>query len=231
MGMNENNQPTEQFPSTSAANESLYDKAGRTVPQEFSDTTVFAAENEVAPLPVVEEEKAPKVRRGTLDFGLLILRVFFACYLVLTAIGLFFNLGGSGGLNQLKSDYAPYAYADTLTIGVPVLLLAAGVFLLVGLLTPVAAAVATIGSSFLFLNAMNSSDAISPFAWGEGAWLGLILVGISLALQFTGPGVMSFDTARGWATRPLVSSWIFVILGLAGGAALWWFGAGVNPFN
>lgn len=219
MGMSENNQPTEQFPSTSAADESLYGKSGHTIPQEFSETTVF---------PV---EEAPRPKRGTLDFGLLILRVFVAAYLIGTSVALFFNLGDSGGLNQLKSDFGGYAYADSLSIGVPALLLTSGVFLLFGLITPVAAALATIGTSFLFLHTMNGEDAINPLAWGEGAWLTLILVGISLALQFTGPGVISFDTARGWATRPLASSWIFMILGLVGGAALWWFGAGTNPFN
>ena len=55
----------------------------------------------------------------------------------------------------------------------------------------------------------------------------IVLVG----LQFTGPGKISFDMGRGWTQRPLASSWIFVVLGLGGAAALWWFGAGVNPLN
>ena len=59
----------------------------------------------------------------------------------------------------------------------------------------------------------------------------VILFGISLALQFTGPGLYSFDYGRSWARRPLVSSWIFILLAIAGAVALWWFGAGVNPLS
>lgn len=52
---------------------------------------------------------------------------------------------------------------------------------------------------------------------------------IAIALQFTGPGFISFDVKRSWARRPLATSWIFVIVGIAVLVALWWFGAGVNP--
>jgi hypothetical protein len=50
-------------------------------------------------------------------------------------------------------------------------------------------------------------------------------------MVFTGPGTISFDRSRGWSRRPLASSWIFAAVGLVGAAALWWFGAGTNPFN
>ena len=59
--------------------------------------------------------------------------------------------------------------------------------------------------------------------------LSIVMLGISRALQFTGPGLVSLDFGRSWARRPLVSSWIFILLAIAGAVALWWFGAGVNP--
>ncbi|RSZ66113.1 DoxX family protein [Corynebacterium hylobatis] len=173
---------------------------------------------------------APDHRRGTIDFGLLIVRVMLGLWLILEAVGTFFRLGGNPGLSGLEADYAGYLAPGGLAIIVPALQLAAGVFLLLGLITPVFAMVATVATSFTALHELTTSGAgLNVFAWPESVWLSLVLLGSSLALQFTGPGFISLDYGRSWARRPLVSSWIFLVLAIAGGIALWWFGAGVNP--
>lgn len=172
----------------------------------------------------------PDHRRGTMDFGLLVIRLLLGLWLVLEAVGTFFRLGGNAGLAGLEAEYADYLSPAGLAIIVPSMQLAAGVFLILGLITPLLAMVATIATSFTALHALMASDAgLNIFAWPAAVWLSIVLLGISLALQFTGPGYLSLDYGRSWARRPLISSWVFVALAIAGAVALWWFGAGVSP--
>ncbi|AKE41030.1 DoxX family membrane protein [Corynebacterium kutscheri] len=183
------------------------------------------------PVPAMESEAlVVQAKRGTIDFGLALLRVVMAIYLISDSVRIFFGLGNSGGLNGFQASMDGYAMAEVLAVGIPALELAAGVFLIFGLLTPVAAAVATVVTIFSALHTLDTTTLTSYFNLPDGIWLALVVTGIALALQFTGPGIYSFDISRSWARRPLVSSWIFSILGIAAAVALWWFGAGVNPF-
>ncbi|ANE03823.1 DoxX family protein [Corynebacterium crudilactis] len=191
-----------------------------------------AAAAAVAPVeqPIFAEQ--PQIiedtRRGTLDFGLLIIRAVIGVYLIVRGVFTFFTLGGSTGLTGLEAEFAGYQWPEILAILLPSIELAAGVFLLLGLMTPVAAAVAMVATSFTTLHQVNTHEG----GWGqlsEPLMLALILTLVVVGLQFTGPGKISLDSGRGWAKRPLVSSWIFVILGIAGAVLLWWFGAAVNP--
>jgi doxX family protein len=54
---------------------------------------------------------------------------------------------------------------------------------------------------------------------------------LALVVQFTGPGIYALDGARGWARRPLASSWLFMILGIAAVVVAWWLLAGTNPLS
>ncbi|MDO5670043.1 MAG: DoxX family protein [Corynebacterium sp.] len=247
-------EPTTQFSQTSGG---LFDRSGRAAPQEIKPAEPTYADEDFAPTgshetvaydrpaepvpvaapvdyetstAVTEEPLTPDYRRGTMDFGLLIIRLLLGAWLILEAVGTFFRLGGNPGLSGLETEYANYLAPGGLAIIVPSLQLAAGVFLVLGLITPLFAMVATIVTSFTALHELTTSGAgANIFAWPETVWLSLVLLGISLALQFTGPGLVSLDFGRSWARRPLVSSWIFILLAIAGAVALWWFGAGVNP--
>ena len=169
-------------------------------------------------------------KRGTIDLGILILRVVFGLVLITEAIKVFFNLGGSGGLAGLTDMYAAYAMPRVLAVLVPALQLTAGVFLVIGLLTPFAAALALAVTIFTTVHEFVINDTLNFWAWPAPVVLGITLLAMSLAIQFTGPGKASLDFSRSWAKRPLVSSWILVIIGIAIGVVMWWFGAGVNPF-
>lgn len=181
------------------------------------------------PEPVDAHALAVAAKRGTIDFGLLVLRVVFGAWLILDAVQVFFAMGNSGGINGLQDQFSSYAYASTLAVAVPAMELAAGVFLVFGLLTPVAAALATVVTSFLTAHHIASADSLNLLDLNDSIWFAFFLTTISLVLQFTGPGLISFDISRSWAKRPLASSWVFAILGIAGAVALWWFGAAVNP--
>ncbi|WP_257161545.1 DoxX family protein [Corynebacterium cystitidis] len=238
--------------------ETIYDRAGRAAPEHIdpadANTTVFETpvtttsstalnDDYTAPATVatdvpvayddevVVEKQIEDPRRGTIDLGLLILRILAGGFLILTSVATFFRLGGNEGLSGLDQAFSGYAYGNSLAVALPTAQLAAGVFLLLGLLTPVAAMVATVATGFMALHAIAAEGAgFNIFAWPETVWLAVILLGLSVVLQFTGPGLYSFDTGRGWARRPLVSSWIFIVLGIVIVIAVWIFGTGINPF-
>ncbi|WP_293778507.1 DoxX family protein [uncultured Corynebacterium sp.] len=187
-----------------------------------------AADSEAAAV----EEKPEPARRGTIDFGLLFVRLALSVYLLVAGASTFFKLGGNEGLSGLEKEFGEYTMAAALAIGVPTVQLIAGAFLLLGLVTPLAAMFGLIVTGFSAIHGLNASGAgLDVFAWNESVWLGLVLFVIAVALQFTGPGFISLDFNRSWTRRPLATSWVFVVIGVAALVAIWWFGAGVNPLN
>ncbi|MFC5939490.1 DoxX family membrane protein [Corynebacterium choanae] len=237
-----------------------YSAAGRVEPQRIdpiadAPTTVFAA-NTTPPVATVATDHTPTTtmpvvtdatvesetalptavdpaagKRGTMDFGLLLLRLFFGGYLLLTATLVLFGQGGRS-LAGLRDSFSGYAQPEILVLLMPILALAAGLFLLLGLLTPFAAALGVITTGFFAMHAIAISDHSGNLLyWEDTVWLQLALFAMAVALQFTGPGRVSADFSRGWAKRPLASSWLFFVIGVAAAVALWWFTAGVNPLQ
>ncbi|MCF4007000.1 DoxX family membrane protein [Corynebacterium uropygiale] len=178
-----------------------------------------------------DTEAIPEYRRGTTDLGLLILRLLLALWLIMDSVHAFFGIGG-GGIGSLQETFGAYALPRFLAIAVPGLEITAGVFLLFGLVTPLFAALSTVAAAFNAVHVYAQSDVgLNPFTWEAPLVLAVMIAGMSIALQFTGPGLYSLDGSRSWARRPLASSWLFVVLAVIGAAALWWFGAATNPFN
>ncbi|MCH6196249.1 DoxX family membrane protein [Corynebacterium mastitidis] len=204
------------------------DPAAPTVPGHAEEPSAAYAG---ASAPVVEEQpEEPEHRRGTLDLGLLLLRCAVGFWLILHSMSVFFHLGDSQGLSGLEAQYSAYAEPRLLSIAVPSVGLAAGVFLVLGLMTPLFAAAAVAVTGFSALDALAHAHAgMDVFSWPDSLWLPVILGGGAAALQFTGPGLYSLDFSRGWARRPLGSAWLGAILGVLGATAAWWFGAGINP--
>lgn len=204
------------------------DRAEETPPAAPSDPAYAGASAPV--VGAAEEEEAPEARRGTLDLGLLILRLGLGGWLILHSLSVFFHLGGSTGLSGLEGQYAAYAQSQALSVAIPAAGLAAGVFVLLGLITPLFAAAATVVTGFMAADALaHAHTGADVFSWPENVWLYIVLGAAALSLQFTGPGRYSLDFSRGWARRPLVSAWLGLVVSAAGLGALWWFGAGINP--
>ena len=177
-------------------------------------------------------------KRGTIDFGLLFIRIALGGFLIVEGVRTLFSIGESAGISGLESEYASYSMANILAMGIPVGQLVAGVFLVLGLLTPFASMLALVVTGFMAIHELAVSGAgLDVFSWPESLWLALVLFVVNIGVQFTGPGFISVDSALGVkalsspARRPLASSWVFFILGAAALVAVWWFGAGVNPLN
>lgn len=203
--------------------------------QQFPDDASYAQgsgipEDEAAGVGATEHAELTETRRGTIDFGLFLLRIVFSAWLIIQAVGTFFSLGNHEGIAGLESEFSAYNQDHLLAILVPALQLAAGIFLLLGLLAPIAGMVAVTVSGFLAVHQLADAQVgLNIFNWEETLWVPVMVAAIAVVVQFTGPGLYALDGARGWARRPLASSWIFAILGIAAVVAAWWLFAGTNP--
>ncbi|STZ73297.1 DoxX family protein [Mycolicibacterium fortuitum] len=65
----------------------------------------------------------------------------------------------------------------------------------------------------------------------DGTEYRMIVVVAAAAIILTGPGRYGFDAGRGWARRPFVGSFVALVLGVAGGIAIWVFLNGGNPLG
>ncbi|WP_246815814.1 DoxX family protein [Corynebacterium sp. HMSC28B08] len=183
---------------------------------------------------VVEGDPATDVhvhdKRGTTGFGLFLLRLVAGALLLVYGLQTLFAFGGNPGLNAFEGLLTQYKYADLLAVGLSIGQVAAGGLLILGLLTPVGAAVGAIVSAFMAGHYMGMSGGnLWPYALSPQTQLWSLLALICLALIFTGPGRISVDRNRGWARRPLASAWIFAIIAIGAAAALWIVVGGGNP--
>lgn len=173
-------------------------------------------------------------RRGTQDLGLLILRVGLGVLLVVHGLQKLFGWWGGSGLTGFRHTLADagYQYADILAfVGVGGLI-AAGLLLVVGLFTPLAAA----GALAYLLNAVlagvssQSGGRLSFFLPGDHEYQ-LMLVVVAVTIVLAGPGRYGLDGERGWARRPFIGSFAALLLGIGGGIAMWVLLNGANPLG
>ncbi|MGJ4139206.1 DoxX family protein [Corynebacterium evansiae] len=173
-----------------------------------------------------------EVKRGTTSFGLFILRAVLGAYLLVRGLQTLFAFGGDPGVDVFQTQLENYNFTDILAIGIPVAEVVAGGLLLLGLVTPFGAALATIVGGFMAFHNLDSfQGTLWPYGLNPHVQLWAALTVASISLIFLGPGRISLDRSRGWATRPLASAWIFFVVAAAATAGLWLGVGGGNPFN
>ncbi|MDO5029364.1 MAG: DoxX family membrane protein [Corynebacterium sp.] len=255
-------QPTEAF--SARENEELHPAAGDTfndsaqqsnAETEFLDRTDFAEPTpaaEAAPTQVaapagavaadgqVDEDTdfydgdEPEYRRGTTDFGLLLVRLGLGALLLVHGLTTLLGWGNSGGTTALEAQFNQnnFAFGAVMATAIPTTQLIAGTLLVLGLATPLAAALALALSAYLSMfDVATTSGGLSLV--GDGAadlQLQLLMTAMALGLQFTGPGRIGIDFGRSWARRPLASSWIFGALAILAAVGLWWLTTNTLPF-
>jgi len=172
-------------------------------------------------------------RRGTQDLGLLLLRVALGVVFIAHGLQKAFGWWGGVGLDGFKGALveAGYQHAELLTYVAAGAQIAAGVLLVLGLFTPVAAAgaLAFLVNSLLVTFSAQREDG-GLFVLGSAAEYLLVLTVLAAAIILVGPGRYGFDGGRGWARRPFIGSFIALLLGAGGGGAAWLFLHGINPF-
>jgi putative oxidoreductase len=172
-------------------------------------------------------------RRGTQHLGLLVLRVGLGAVLVAHGLQKLFGWWGGQGLNGLKNSLSDigYQHADILTYCAAGGEIAAGVLLVLGLFTPLAAAGALaylINSLLAGMSAQHGSRSF-PFFLPNGHEYEITLIVMAAAVIMVGPGRYGFDAGRGWARRPFIGSFAALVVGIGAGVALWVLLNGANP--
>ena len=222
-----------------------------------SDPTGFSLLNDPEPLPYVspaqhnpyvahpaspteigphdaEQQIRAAGRRGTTDLGLMLLRVGLGALLIVHGLQNAFGWWGGSGLSGFEGTLAEagYQHAGLLAYVGAGAQIGAGLLLVLGLFTPLAAAAALayLINALLATVAAQSGMAFADFVVPTGHEHQVTLVLLAGALTLTGPGRYGLDAGRGWARRPFVGSFLALLLGIGVGVGMWVLLNGTNPF-
>nr|WP_063709936.1 DoxX family protein [Nocardia transvalensis] len=193
-----------------------------------SSTYAFAT---IPPAPATAETgrlRRRDTRRGTLDLGLLALRwivgVTFLYHGTQKLAGWFHGPGLDGTKHMLEQG--GWKHIDLSTAMLVVSEVGGGALLVLGLATPLAAG-AVLAS---IIDAWLWKQGMAPGFQYKTTELEAILAGLAATIILTGPGRLSFDRNRGWATRPAWGSFVVLILAIAAAIGGWLVLHGGNPF-
>lgn len=224
-----------EVPVYSAVKESMDSGAGEQSPA----TPAYAfASIPPAPAPPETGSRPPRRRgddrRGTLDLGLLLLRFVIGGTFIYHGLqkltGWFHGPGLEGTRDMMENGGWKQANisASLLMVGE----LGGGILVVLGLATPLAAGaiLATILNAWMWKQGM-----VPGFQYNAGTKSGVeidsILVGGAAALILTGPGRLSLDRNRGWATRPYLGSLAALVAAVAVAILTYVYLHGGNPLE
>ncbi len=174
-------------------------------------------------------------RRGTQDLGLMLLRWAVGALLIAHGLQKAFGWFGGPGLDGFEGRLAEvgFQHADMLTYIVTGGQILAGVLLILGLFTPLAAAGALaylVNGLLVEAMAAHNEARLRDFLT-DGHEYKLILVVAVVVIILAGPGRYGLDAGRGWARRPFIGSFAALLVGIGGGVAVWALLNGGNPLS
>lgn len=182
-----------------------------------------------------DERVRAAARRGTQHLGLLILRVGLGGVFIAHGLQKLFGWWGGQGLTGFKNALSDigYQHADILTYCAAGGEIAAGVLLVLGLFTPLAAAgaLAYLTNSLLAGMSAQHSPRSFPYFLPSGHEYEITLIVMAVAVILVGPGQYGFDAGRGWARRPFIGSFAALVVGIGAGVGLWMLLNGANPVS
>lgn len=224
------------IPGASAS--SAYGLMGDPEPLPYAQPTPSGRHTLVGPAEIEADDRSAKAagRRGTQDLGLLVLRVGFGALLIAHGLQKVFGWWGGSGLGAFQDSLSDlgYQHANILTYLAAGTEIAAGVLLVLGLFTPLAAAAALaylVNGLLAAMTAAQESPRNFAFFLPDGHEFQLTLIFVAAAIILVGPGRYGFDAGRGWARRPFIGSFVALLVGLGGGVAVWVLLNGANPLG
>ena len=190
---------------------------------------------EIEPDPETDARVRVAKRRGTQDLGLMVLRIGLGAWLVVHGLQKAFGWWGGQGLNGYEHALAAagFQHAGVLTYLATGAQIGAGVLLVLGLFTPVAAAVALayLTNALAVEVAAQPVHGYFPYFLPEGHEYLVTMIMLAAALTLTGPGLYGFDAGRGWARRPFIGSFLCLLIGVGVGIGAWLLLNGSNPLH
>lgn len=195
-----------------------------------------------APLPFDEqpsrfEPVAPRdevSRRGTTDLGLFLLRLVVGVLLALRGLQKLFGLFGGPGIDgfaRILTD-AGFDQARTLAVAGGAVELVAGVMLVVGLATPVAAAGLLGLVSLGIAIRLTGGDPVPLLGdTTRGLEPSALYATALVTLLFAGPGRWSADRRWRWSHRPRFSGFVWLLVAALAAVAVWYLLNGTNPLT
>lgn len=191
----------------------------------------------------VDDDYDDDPARGTLDLGLLVLRVTVGIAFLLHGLqklttwewlhgmgidGFAIFLSSGNGNDQIIGFNADMAQNLALAGGITETV--AGVLLILGLLTPVAGAAALGVIAVAITFRVTLAGGFAYFAGAGGFEYEYLLAAAAIALILCGPGLYSIDRNWGWARRPAWGSVAWLIIAIAAAVGVWVAFNGSNPF-
>jgi putative oxidoreductase len=166
--------------------------------------------------PPLRERSArrPVAWNGAADIGLLLLRFLTGGLFFAHGAQKVFGLWGGLGINRTAENLAGYGFVDqaaTLAWTLGVVELVAGAFVVLGLLTPLAAA-ALLSVKIVAVAVKWGIVPLYAAAAPDALELDILLGGCAAVLVFTGAGRVALDNGRTWQRRPLPYSWLCLII-------------------
>ncbi|MCX5046119.1 DoxX family membrane protein [Aldersonia sp. NBC_00410] len=225
--------PTEQLPTYSAENTGYTGENPAAQPRTYAFAGPAGQPTETGPIaePAPEQYRDEPPRRGTTDLGLLVLRVTIGAVFFMHGLQKLTGWWGGPGLDGIESMMDRGGWDQPLATGVLLMVgeIAGGALLILGLASPLAAgALLAIGiDAWLFRQV--ASPGLQYFN-PDGPELESVLVAATTSIILTGPGRISLDGGRGWATRPAFGSFFVLLLAVAAATCTWVFLHGGNPF-
>ena len=199
---------------------------------------VGAYGSSAAPAEVVIDDdyrRSDPDRRGTQDLGLLLLRVSVGALLIGHGLQKMFGWWGGEGLSGFREYLISVGFrnADILSYAGAAGLIVAGVLLVLGLFTPIAAAgaLAYLVTAILAEVMDAHNDARLSAFLTDGHEYEVIVLCVVAAIVLIGPGRYGLDAGRGWARRPFIGSSAALVLGVGAGVAIWVLLNGANPLG
>jgi putative oxidoreductase len=159
----------------------------------------------------------PLVWNGGTDIGLLILRFAVGGTFFAHGMQKVFGMWGGPGVAEFARTLDRYGYQQSTTLSwvTGITELVAGAFVVLGVLTPLAAAALLAIKINTVLLKMANGFFIASVAGANAVELDVVLGLAAAAIIFTGPGHIALDNGRAWHRRPASWGALALVVGVA----------------